>query len=93
MDHLHYDLESIGPEDLVEVTLDHAANVQLLDPTNYDLYRKKAKYRYYGGHVTASPFHIRPPRQGHWHLVIDLGGAAGAVRASARVLSHDSSVT
>jgi hypothetical protein len=92
MDHLHRDLGVIGPNDAIEVTLDHAANVQLLDSVNYDHYRNRQAYRYYGGHVTTSPFRIRPPYQGHWHLVIDLGGMPGTVRASGIVLSEPSAI-
>ena len=82
--HKEFDL-STG--DVVEVTLDHAANVQLLDPSNYQTYREGRQYHYYGGYITTSPFRITPPQGGHWHLVIDLGGNAGTVRASVRVLS------
>ncbi|MDQ3814024.1 MAG: DUF1883 domain-containing protein [Armatimonadota bacterium] len=85
MNYLHYELDA-GPDDVVEVTLDHAANVQLLDETNYLNYRDGRPYTYRGGYVKTSPYRIRPSYQGHWHLVIDLGGYAGTVRASAKVL-------
>jgi hypothetical protein len=88
MDYLHQDLGMIGPDDEIEVTLDHPANVQLLDPTNYEAYENRQPYRYRGGHVTRSPFRIRPPHEGRWHLVIDLGGGPGAVRAGVRVLTN-----
>ena len=86
MNFLHQELD-VGPDDVIEVTLDHAANVQLLDSTNYQDYRAGRSFHYYGGYVKTSPFRLRPPHQGQWHLVIDLGGYAGAVRASARVLN------
>lgn len=85
MDFLHQEFDA-GPADVIEVTLDHAANVQLLDPPNYEHYRARRPFRYFGGHVTHSPFRLRPPRRGHWHLVIDLGGSAGMVRAATRLL-------
>jgi hypothetical protein len=86
MNFLHQELDA-GPEDLLEVVLDHAANVQLLDPVNYENYRAGRPFRYFGGYAERSPFRLRPPRQGHWHLVIDLGGNAGTVRASTRMIS------
>lgn len=92
MDHLHQDLGVIGPEAVIEVVLDHAANVQLLAASNYDHYQNKRPYRYYGGYVTASPFRWRPPHQGHWHLVVDLGGGPGSVRASVRVVTEPTKV-
>lgn len=86
MNYLHYEFDA-GSSDVIEVTLDHPANVQLLDPANYQNYRDGRAYRYTGGYVRQSPYRISPPHQGRWHLVVDLGGAAGTVRASAHVLS------
>ena len=85
MNYLHYDFH-LGNNDVVEVTLDKQANVRLLDDTNYSLYRRGLQHRYYGGLAKTSPVRIAPPRAGQWHLVIDLGGYGGTVRASARVL-------
>ncbi|MCI0335317.1 MAG: DUF1883 domain-containing protein [Planctomycetes bacterium] len=86
MNYLHQELDA-GPSDVIEVTLDHAANVLLLDASNYGHYRSNRPYRYYGGHARSSPARITPPRQGRWHLVIDLGGYPGTVRASVRLLA------
>ncbi len=86
MEFLHQEFD-LGPNDVMEVTLDHAANVQLLDPTNYSNYQNGRPYRYYGGYVKTSPYRLQAPFPGHWHLVVDLGGGAGSVRASGRVLS------
>jgi hypothetical protein len=86
MNFLHREF-TLGPNDHIEVTLDHPANVQLLDPTNYNNYLNGHAFRYIGGYVTSSPYQLRPPYPGHWHLVIDLGGNAGTVRASVRILS------
>ena len=47
---------------VVEVTLDHPANVQLLDPVNYNAYRDGRPFRYVGGHVTTTPVRLRPPQ-------------------------------
>jgi hypothetical protein len=86
MDFLHKPFD-LGPSDVVEVMLDHPANVQLLDPANFERYRNRKTYHYFGGYVTESPFQLQGPHGGTWHLVIDLGGAAGQVRASAHVIS------
>ena len=86
MDYLHSEFD-LSSDDVLEVTLGgNAANVQLLDSTNFQNYRHGRAFRYYGGYVTQSPFRIRAPHAGHWHLVIDLGGNAGKVGASVRVL-------
>jgi hypothetical protein len=87
MNFLHQEFDA-GPDDVIEVMLDHAANVLLLDGSNYENYRNGRPFHYYGGYAKTSPARISPPRTGHWHLVIDLGGFAGSVRASSRVLSQ-----
>lgn len=86
MNYLHKTLD-LAAGDVVEVTLDHPANVQLLDPTNYDNYSRNQAYHYHGGYVTTSPVQIAAPAAGRWHLVVDLGGGVGSVRASLRILS------
>jgi len=83
--HLHHELDA-GPDDLVEVTINRAANVQLLDDRNYEDYRAGKTFHYHGGHATHSPVRLQPPRQGHWHIVVDLGGGPGSVRAAVRVI-------
>jgi hypothetical protein len=87
MNYLHYDLD-LGGNDVVVVTLDKAANVQLMDESNYSNYRRGEGFRYYGGYVKTSPYRISPPHSGHWHLTVDLGGYAGTVRASVSVERH-----
>lgn len=89
MNYLHYEFD-LEAGDVVEVTLDKQANVRLLDDSNYAKYRDGAKHRYYGGLAKVSPIEVTAPRAGHWHLVIDLGGYGGTVRASARVLQEAS---
>ena len=82
----HLDWEFIGgPGTIAEVTLDRAANVLLMDPTNYGEYSQGRAYRYYGGHVTVSPFRLVVPAAGIWHVVVDLGGGPGEVRAVVRL--------
>jgi len=82
---LHYEFD-LKHNDVVEVTLDRQANVRLLDDANYAHYRRGEQHHYYGGLGRVSPVQIPAPHAGHWHLVIDLGGYAGTVRASARLL-------
>ena len=88
MNYLHYDF-NLQSDDVVEVTLDKQANVRLLDGSNYSSYRLGKQHRYYGGRATKSPVRISPPHAGHWHLVVDLGGNAGTVKASVRTIKGD----
>jgi Domain of unknown function (DUF1883) len=85
MNYLHYEFD-LGADDTVEVILDNPANVRLLDDANYALYSEGKKHHYIGGHVKKSPAILSAPRAGRWHVVIDLGGYPGTIRATARVL-------
>ena len=76
----------LGPEDIVEVSLDGPANVMLLDTCNFESYRRGESFKYHGGLAKASPIRVTPPHQGKWHVVIDLGGFSAKVRAGIRVL-------
>jgi hypothetical protein len=53
--------------------------------TEYNNYKSGRRYRYHGGRVTRSPFRIAVPSNGHWVVVIDLGGYAGRISASIAV--------
>jgi len=87
MNYLHYEFD-LQSNDTVEVTLDKQANVRLLDANNFSLYKRGKKHRYYGGKATKSPAYLAPPPSGHWHLVVDLGGYPGTVKASVRTIKR-----
>jgi len=70
----------------IVVTLSTAANVRLMDSTNFNAYKNGRNHRYTGGLVTKTPFRITVPRTGSWYLTIDLMGLkATSVRHSATV--------
>lgn len=72
MDFLHRDLGHRKAGEVVEVQLrGRAANVRLMDSSNLSNYRNRRRYRYLGAHVTRSPYRMRIPRSGHWHIVVD----------------------
>lgn len=71
-----------GPSDTIVVTLDRQANVLLMDDMNYMAYRHGQSHRYFGGLAKQSPIPLTPPRNGRWHLVVDLGGRSGIVNAT-----------
>ena len=86
MNFLHWD-GWVGPDDIIVVTLDRAANVQLLDNCAFTAYRSGRSYRGRGGHYRHSPVRLRPAHHGHWHVVVDLGGCGTTVRAGVRVFT------
>lgn len=87
MQFVHHDLGHCSGGEIVEITLKgNAANVQLMDSSNFSSYKRGGRYRYTGGHATKSPVRLQIPRAGHWHVAVDLGGHQGRVSSSARVL-------
>lgn len=57
----------------VEVVLKgNAANVRLLDSSNFSSYRNGRRHRYYGGLVRRSPYRVTIPRSGTWHVAVDM---------------------
>lgn len=87
MNFIHSDLGNLEKGRVVEIVLSgNAANVQLLDSTNFNYYRNGRQYHYVGGLAKKSPVHLSVPRTGHWHIAIDMRGLRGTVRSSVRVL-------
>jgi hypothetical protein len=60
--------------------------VKLIDGNSFSSYRSGRSHRYFGGHVTRSPFRISVPDSGYWHVAIDLGGYSGTIKAGVRVV-------
>lgn len=86
MNFQHYDLGQLRQGATVEITLQgHAANVQLMDSANFQRYKNRQRYEYFGGHATTSVTQLAVPRTGHWHVAIDLGGNGGQVRSNVQV--------
>lgn len=85
LNYLHYEFDLNGG-DTVEVILDSHANVRLMDNANFALYQAGKRHFALGGFARTSPIHITAPSAGHWHVVVDLGGFPGTVRATAHVL-------
>lgn len=86
MQFIKHDLGQRTSGEIVEVTLSNAANVRLLDSSNFQNYRNGRRHRYYGGHAKRSPVRLKIPNSGHWYAVVDLGGYSGQVKSSVRVL-------
>lgn len=87
MDFVYVDLHQQQSGAVVEVTLKgNAANVFLVDGTNFNNYRRGMRYSCYGGHTRRSPVRLTIPRTGHWYAVANLGGYPGRLGISARVL-------
>jgi len=87
MPFVHHDLGSRSGGEIVEITLSgSAANVRLMDSSNFNNYRNGRNHRYIGGLAKQSPIRLQIPSSGHWHVAVDMQGLRGTVRSSARVL-------
>ena len=73
----------------VELT-GNAANVRLLDSSNYAAFAAGREHRYVGGQFKRSPATLKIPHDGLWNVVVDYGGGRG--RGTASVTVQDASV-
>ncbi len=86
-DFIHLDLGYRQAGDVVEITLSgSAANVRLLDNSNFQAYRSGGQHRYIGGLATQSPVRLQIPHVGSWHVAVDMQGLQGTTRASFRII-------
>ena len=87
MNFTQYDLGQLSSGQIVEVTLSgSAANVRLMDSSNFSSFKSGWQHRYIGGLVKQSPYRMQVPSSGHWYVTVDMNGLRGTVRSSARVL-------
>ncbi len=85
----HFDLGRLSRGEVVEVSLaGSAANVRLMDSSNFTNYRNNRNNRYIGGLARQSPVRLQVPYSGHWHVTVDLMGLRGEVRSGVRVLPN-----
>ena len=83
MQYAYYDLGEQKENATVEITLSSAANVQLLDTANYDLFRHHQEHKSIGQYVYLSPHRITIPEKRHWYVAIE---APGEMTHSVRIL-------
>ena len=83
----HYSLGHVASGTVAEVTLKgSAANVRLMDQSNFSNYRAGRRHRYHGGLAKRSPVRLRVPRSGTWHVTVDMQGLRGTVRSGIRLI-------
>ena len=90
MNFTHYPLGHIAGGSVVEVTIQgSAANVRLMNSSNFNNYKASRRHHYYGGLVKKSPFRVRVPSSGTWHVTVDMQGLRGTVRSSVQVIPRE----
>jgi len=89
MDYTIYDLGEKKKGEIVEVDLQgSAANLRLMDASNYQSFRNGGSHKYSGGLVKKSPIKLEISHTAHWYLTIDSQGLEGNVRSSVRTISN-----
>lgn len=80
------DLGNLKKGQVVVVILKgNAANVRLMDSSNFNAYRNNRRHRYYGGLAKKSPVRLVVPHSGHWYVTVDMNGLRGSVRTAVNV--------
>ena len=82
----YVDLKNREKGEMVEITLDHAANVRLMNYTNFNNFKNGRKHHYYGGLVKKSPYIIPIPSNGHWLVTVDTIGLKHNAKFSVNVI-------
>lgn len=86
MDFAKYDLGRLESGSTVVVTLKgSAANVRLMDSSDFTSYKNGRKHKYIGGLVKRSPIRLQVPKSGHWYVTVDMIGLKGSARSSVNV--------
>jgi len=84
---IQHDLGYRQGGEIVEVTLSgNAANVRLMDSSNFHSYKNGNRHTYYGGLAQRSPVRLQIPHSGTWIVTVDLQGLGGTVNSSVRIL-------
>ena len=72
LNYYHCDMTA-GPDDIIRITLKSQLTVYLYDDDTFRKYKDGEPVQIPGRIVTASPYILVPPKQQHWHVVIDAG--------------------
>jgi len=84
----YWDLGSCERGDVWRVELDKAANVFLVDPSNYSAFKAGRSFTYNGGDlIQRSPHDFVVPRSGRWYIVAHSWGLKYGARVSIQKLS------
>ena len=87
MNFTHYDIGRKEKGEIIEITLSgSAANVRLMDSSNFQNYRNGKRHTYHGGLAKQSPVRLQVPSSGNWHVTVDMQGLRGTVRSSVRTM-------
>ena len=82
---MHYEMKA-GPGEIIQVSISRDANVRLLDQLNYAKYKLGKSFTATAGPETEGPVKFVAPYRATWHVIVDMEGRMGTVRAFVEVL-------
>ena len=85
LEFIHFIVKA-GPESIIQVNITQPAYVRLMDEVNFQKYKMKKRYTFTGGYASTPKVDLRPNQRAEWHVVVDLEGLDGEVRASLDLL-------
>lgn len=89
MKFIHHNIGYRKAGDVVLVTLSgSAANVCLMDSSNFSNYKAGRRFSYIGGLFDRSPARLQIPSAGNWHVTVDMRGLRGTVRSSVQIIPY-----
>ena len=80
MQFLHYQVKA-DKDQIIQVVIDNEASVKLMDTFNFSKYQLGKTPEYFGGIYPASTVEFRVHKLDDWHVVVDLDGKMGVVKA------------
>jgi hypothetical protein len=83
----HYDLGRMKAGQMIEVTLSAVANVRLMTPENFELFKLTRPFKFKGGIARKSPLRLAVPEDGHWHVVVDMEGHKGFANSAVKLVA------
>ena len=91
MKYWFHDVGIVEQGKIIEVTLDQAANIRIMDEDNYNNFKNRQSYSAIIYFITTSPFKIKLPRSAHWYVVVDPEDQPGSVVSSVKVYRKSTS--
>ena len=82
MPYNYWDLGQCSRGDVWRVELDRAANVFLVDSSNFSAFKGNRSFTHFGGLIQRSPHDFVIPRSGRWYLVAHTWGLRHTARIS-----------
>ncbi len=79
------DMGNLKAGNYVEIRMNMAANVRVMNMEAFENYKKKMPHDFIGGYVRFTPYAVTLPADGHWFVAVDRGGRPGTVTASVSI--------